>query len=348
MRVSDLDYDLPSGRIAQHPPRRRDAARLLVVRRAEARLEDRRFAELPRFLDPGDLVVLNETRVLPARLLARRPTGGHVEVLLTRERAGGRWEALVRPGRRVRVGDELSFGAGLQARVLGRLEDGRRLLGFLDSAGRPRNGIERELASRGRVPLPPYIRREPTSADRRRYQTLYARRPGAVAAPTAGLHFTAATFRALRARHVRIARICLHVGPGTFRPVDVEDATLHRMEAEPFEIGARAVDALRAARSRGSRVCCVGTTTVRALETAARRWAGARPAALAGDTELFIQPPYEFQLTDALLTNFHLPRSTLLLLVAAFAGTDLTRAAYRHAVHAGYRFYSYGDAMLIL
>jgi S-adenosylmethionine:tRNA ribosyltransferase-isomerase len=196
------------------------------------------------------------------------------------------------------------------------------------------------------VPLPPYIRREPTPADRRRYQTVYARRPGAVAAPTAGLHFTEATFRALRARDVRVARICLHVGPATFRPVEVEDPAEHRMDAEAFSIGRAAAAALASARARGGRVCCVGTTTVRALETAARRWHG--PRALAGETDLLIRPPFEFRLTDALLTNFHLPRSTLLLLVAALAGLDLTRAAYRHAVAAGYRFYSYGDAMLIL
>jgi S-adenosylmethionine:tRNA ribosyltransferase-isomerase len=255
--------------------------------------------------------------------------------------------------------------------VLAVLADGGRLLAFHDAAGRPRNGIDRELEALGRVPLPPYIRRAPTAADRRRYQTLYAREPGAVAAPTAGLHFTAATFETLSRRGVRRARICLHVGPGTFRPVEVEDPATHRMEAERFAVGASAARALASARERDARICCVGTTTVRALETAARLWsdagrrrgsaasgpgidsapaAGGRvhPVPVAGETDLFIRPPFDFRLTDALLTNFHLPRSTLLLLVAAFAGVDLTRAAYRHAVRAGYRFYSYGDAMLIL
>jgi S-adenosylmethionine:tRNA ribosyltransferase-isomerase len=370
VRVSDLDFDLPSDRIAQHPARRRDAARLLVVDRVTGAFEDRRFRDLPDHLSAGDLLVLNETRVLAARLVARRATGGEVEVLLTRDCGRGRWEALVRPGRRVRAGDVLSFAPSLEARVLAQLADGGRLLGFQDAQGRPRNGIARELRMLGRVPLPPYIRREPTPADRRRYQTLYAREPGAVAAPTAGLHFTAATFDALARRGVRRARICLHVGPGTFRPVEVDDPAAHRMDAERFAIGGRAAAALSSARTRGARICCVGTTTVRALETAAGLWApdesargtaagrrlatiasaatGLRPRPVAGDTDLFIRPPFDFRLTDALLTNFHLPRSTLLLLVAAFAGVDLTRAAYRHAVRSGYRFYSYGDAMLIL
>ncbi len=361
MRVSDLNFDLPAGRIAQHPARRRDAARLLVVERAGGVLEDRRFRDLPRYLARGDLLVLNETRVLPARLLARRVTGGRVQVLLTRDRGRGRWEALVRPGRRVRVGEELFFGESLHARVLERLEDGGRLLAFQDATGRPRNGIGRELEALGRVPLPPYIRREATAADRCRYQTVYAREPGAVAAPTAGLHFTAATFDALSSRGVRLARICLHVGPGTFRPVETEEPAEHHVDPEPFAIPTRAAAALASARARHARICCVGTTTVRALETAARLWAapesasrsaargrGLRPAPLAGETDLFIRPPFEFRLTDALLTNFHLPRSTLLLLVAAFAGVELTREAYRHAVRSGYRFYSYGDAMLIL
>jgi S-adenosylmethionine:tRNA ribosyltransferase-isomerase len=346
MRVSDLDFDLPANRIAQQPLPRRDASRLLVVHRGEGRLEDRRFRDLPCYLDPGDLLVLNETRVLPARLLARRVTGGQVELLLTRQRGPHSWEALVRPGRRVRIGDDLRLGAGLNARVLDRLDDGGRLLTFQDDVGQPRNGISGALEALGQVPLPPYIRREPTAADRRRYQTLYARTPGAVAAPTAGLHFTAATFRALRDRGVRMARICLHVGAGTFRPVQVEDPAEHKMDSESFTIGARAAAALASARARGARICCVGTTTVRALEAAARKWT--RPARIEGETDLFIRPPFEFRLTDALLTNFHLPRSTLLLLVAAFSGVDLTRRAYRHAVRAGYRFYSYGDAMLIV
>ncbi|MFN2432911.1 MAG: tRNA preQ1(34) S-adenosylmethionine ribosyltransferase-isomerase QueA [Gemmatimonadota bacterium] len=341
MRVDELDFDLPPGRIAQRPSARRDAARLLVVHRRDGRLEDRRFRDFPRYFEPGDLVVLNETRVLPARLEARRPSGGRVEVLLTRDRGHGRWEALVRPARRVRVGEALRFGRGLEARVLEQLDGGGRLLAFADAAA-----PTRALEERGRMPLPPYIERAATAADRRRYQTVYARKPGAVAAPTAGLHFTAATLRALRERGVRLARVCLHVGPGTFRPIEELEAERVRMEPEPFAVGAAAAAAVAAARARGGAICPVGTTSMRTLETAARRWAA--PRALAGETDLCIRPPFRFRLADRLLTNFHLPRSTPLLLVAAFAGGDLTRRAYAHAVREGYRFYSYGDAMLIL
>jgi S-adenosylmethionine:tRNA ribosyltransferase-isomerase len=351
MRVSDLAFELPPERIAQFPLPRRDAARLLVLHRGRGQLEDRRFTDFPEYFERDDLIVLNETRVLPARLFGDRPTGGRVEVLLTRDRGAGRWEALVRPGRRVRVGEEIRFGSRVGARVVESFRDGGRLLAFSGTAN-----LARELEKMGGVPLPPYIRRPPSGADRRRYQTLYARKPGAVAAPTAGLHFTAATFRALRSRGVRLARACLHVGPGTFRPVTVEDPACHRVDAEAFEVGKRAAAALAAVRGRGGKICCVGTTTVRALETAARRWEAPRPLAggrktprpLTGETDLTIVPPFEFRLTDRLLTNFHLPRSSLLLLVAAFAGVELVREAYRHAVRSGYRFYSYGDAMLIL
>jgi S-adenosylmethionine:tRNA ribosyltransferase-isomerase len=390
VRVHELDFDLPPERVAQTPSRRRDDARLLVVDRRRGALTDRRFRDLPRHLDPGDLVVLNDSRVVAARLSGRRATGGAVEVLLTRDRGAGRWEALVRPGRRVRPGEELAFGSRLRARVMEALEGGGRVLEFAMDEGRgsrrdeppgprrrrtagpadagtarrrgtsgaaPRNGaaaIARELERLGRVPLPPYIRRPPVAADRRRYQTVYASRPGAVAAPTAGLHFTGATFRSLAARGVGVARLCLHVGPGTFRPPPEESGLAP--EPEPFEIGAGCAAAITAARAGGGAVCCVGTTVVRALETAALR-APSRSGrarepfprgALSGETDLLIRPPFEFRVTDRLITNFHLPRSSPLLLVAAFAGADLVREAYRHAVRAGYRFYSYGDAMLIL
>ncbi|MBA2564376.1 MAG: tRNA preQ1(34) S-adenosylmethionine ribosyltransferase-isomerase QueA [Gemmatimonadetes bacterium] len=341
MRVADLDFDLPSDRIAQRPLPRRDAARLLVLHRREGRIEDRRFRDFPAYFDRGDLIVLNETRVLPARLEGSRSSGGRVEVLLTRNRGEGRWEALVRPGRRIREGEEIRFGSRIAAQVDERLPDGGRLLTFVGGGD-----LGRSIAAAGSVPLPPYIRRAPSAADRRRYQTLYARKAGAVAAPTAGLHFTAATFQALAQRGVRVARICLHVGPGTFRPVTVEDPSLHRMDAEPFEIGARAAAAIAAARASGGRICGVGTTSVRTLESAARRWR--TPRALAGETDLCIRPPFAFRLTDCMLTNFHVPRSTPLLLVAALVGPDLLREAYAHALRAGYRFYSYGDAMLIL
>jgi S-adenosylmethionine:tRNA ribosyltransferase-isomerase len=363
VRVHELDFELPPERIAQAPPRRRDDARLLVLDRGCGSIQDRRFRDLPRHLEPGDLVVLNETRVVPARLSGRRASGGAVEVLLTRDRGAGRWEALVRPGRRVRPGEELSFGPRLRAQVVESLEGGGRILAFelaspagaARAAREPgaeearRNGAEalaREIESAGAVPLPPYIRRAPVAADRRRYQTVYASRPGAVAAPTAGLHFTAATFRALVLRGVGVARLCLHVGPGTFRPPPEESGLAP--ESEPFEIGPACAAEIAAVKAAGGAVCCVGTTVVRALETAALRSAGGEPAGLSGETDLLIRPPFEFQVTDHLITNFHLPRSSPLLLVAAFAGADLAREAYRHALRAGYRFYSYGDAMLIL
>jgi S-adenosylmethionine:tRNA ribosyltransferase-isomerase len=357
MRMDDFDYELPPDRIAQWPAERRDASRLLVVDRAAGSWTDSRFGEIGDRLRPADLLVVNETEVFPARLRARRASGAEVEILLVRPRNGldpesaeGReWDAMARPARKARPGDALELldrtGApapGATVEILGQLAAGGRWV-RLAVPGDPWDWI----AAHGHVPLPPYIDRPDEPLDRERYQTVYARRRGAVAAPTAGLHFTPELLEALSAKGVRRAALTLHVGPGTFRPVTAERAEDHAMEAEWYRIGSEAATALAAARADGGRVVAVGTTVVRALESAAPGWEGG-PAPAEGWTDLFLRPGHEFHMVDALLTNFHLPRSTLLLLVCAFAGRDLVLEAYRHAVRSGYRFYSYGDAMLVV
>lgn len=342
MTLSDYDYDLPEDLIAQHPVAERDGSRLMVLDPENRGIRHALFRDLPDFLQPGDCLVINETRVFPARLKGYRPgSGGAVEFLLLR-REGEVWEALVRPGRRLRVGAEVAFPEeDLTAVVEAVCESGRRLLRFRGSAS-----VEEVLERKGRIPLPPYIRREDLPEDRERYQAVYARTPGAVAAPTAGLHFTPELLNRVRAVGVEIAPVLLHVGPGTFKPV-LEEAR-HEMDAEFFNVGADAADRVNRCRQRGGRVVAVGTTSVRALESAAVQdgdgWA-LRPRS--GWTRLFICPPYSFRLADVLITNFHLPRSTLLMLVSAFAGRPFVLEAYREAVRQGYRFYSYGDAMLV-
>jgi S-adenosylmethionine:tRNA ribosyltransferase-isomerase len=341
-RTSDFDYRLPENRIAQRPLAR-GTARLLVLD-AEGEARHRLVGDLPLLLRPGDLLVLNDTRVLPARLRGRRlraggDPGAAIEVLLVEPASGGDWWALGRPGRRLRPGSRLRFegsgGETLEGRVEGR--EGELLrVAFV----RP---VEPELEKLGSVPLPPYIRRPPDAADRGDYQTVYAGPPGAVAAPTAGLHFTEELFARLSVAGVDRTTLTLHVGPGTFRPVQTEDPAEHPMHAERFEIPADAAHAIAAARRRGGRVVAVGTTVVRALESA---WRDGAVQAGAGSTALFIRPGHRFVAVDALLTNFHLPRSTLLMLVCAFAGRERVLGAYREAVAGGYRFYSYGDAML--
>lgn len=358
MRIDDYDYALPAGRIAQRPVEPRDASRLLVLDRSLGVWRDARFPELADILAPGDLMVLNDTRVIPARLFATGEGGGRVEFLLTRpadtddpERATGTdWWALARPSRRAQPGRRLPLvaPAGVDAAVLVQ-EAGtagtRRIR--LDVPGEPWDWI----SAHGHVPLPPYIQRPDEPGDRDRYQTVYACRRGAVAAPTAGLHFTPALLDALEGRGVGRATVTLHVGPGTFRPVVAERVEDHVMEEEWYDVPVEAAEAVTRTRASGGRIVAVGTTTVRALESAARAWrstAGDAPRPVSGWTDLTILPGHEFRLVDAVLTNFHLPRSSLLLLVAAFAGRERVLAAYRHAVEAGYRFYSYGDAMLIV
>ena len=333
MKTSDFDYELPEGQIAQTPVAARTDARLLHLPSAGDAVH-RSFRDFPGLLRRGDVLVLNETRVVPARLELRRATGGAAEVFLVREEAAG-WRALLRPAKRIRDGEILrGEGDGFTVRIL-ESGEGEALVEFPDLPA------DEVMARFGRVPLPPYVRREPTDEDRVRYQTVYARVPGAVAAPTAGLHFDDAVLRDVEARGVTVARLVLHVGPGTFRPLPEGELGAHRLDAERYEIPDPAWDAVQRAGDAGGRVVAVGTTVVRALETAA---AG---GGLHGATELFVRPPFEFRCVEALLTNFHLPRSSLLCLVAAFSGRERILAAYREAVERGYRFYSYGDATFL-
>ncbi|MBW7995883.1 MAG: tRNA preQ1(34) S-adenosylmethionine ribosyltransferase-isomerase QueA [Candidatus Glassbacteria bacterium] len=341
MRTSDFDYQLPAELIAQHPASRRDGSRLLVVHRETGELEHRGFSDLPGYLAPGGLLALNNTKVFPARFTGALEGGAEFEVLLVRPLEAELWVALVRPGRRMKTGRWVEFGGG---ELLMTVEDfgeekGERIV-RLEA---PRGGDINELIERwGRVPLPPYIERTDTAEDRERYQTVYASSRGAVAAPTAGLHFTAALLDKLTARGTELVELTLHVGPGTFRPVSVEDVAKHRMGREWYRIEPDVWEKIVRARKAGSKLTAVGTTSVRTLESCADR------GGLEGFTELFITPGFEFRVVDRLLTNFHLPRSTLLMLVSAFAGRDLILEAYREAVEREYRFYSYGDAMLIL
>ncbi|HZT31130.1 MAG TPA: tRNA preQ1(34) S-adenosylmethionine ribosyltransferase-isomerase QueA [Bryobacteraceae bacterium] len=354
MDLSEFDYHLPEESIAQTPLADRAASRMLVLHRREGRWEDRRFRDLPGFLHPGDCLVLNDSKVFPARLFGHRagvralPIGkknpkrreylsGEVEVLLVRPVGGGRdWECLVRPGRKMRVGEVVRFGEGLEAEIIARGEYGERTIRFHGHAD-----LFAEFEKIGHVPLPPYIKRPDNASDRERYQTVFARERGSVAAPTAGLHFTPEILAQCRAAGAEIACVTLHVGLGTFQPLHGERLEGQRLHAESWRI-----DAENAARMRtATRLLAVGTTAVRTIESALL---GGELQAGAGDTDLFIYPGFHFRGTGALLTNFHLPRTSLLLLVCAFAGRELVLEAYRHAVASGYRFYSYGDCMLVL
>ena len=340
MKVDAFDFYLPREMIAARPAVPRDAARLLEVRTDG--FGDWRFGDLPRLLRPGDLLVFNDTRVIPARLRGRRGAAA-VEVTLHQRVDDGCWEAFARPARKLRVGDRVDFGDGFAAEGVGRGEGGEVRLRFDLEA----DGLREALADHGAAPLPPYIPRPegPDARDARDYQTVYARRDGAVAAPTAGLHFTTELLDALGERGARSAFVTLHVGAGTFLPVKVADTRDHRMHAEAGRIDAAAAEAVNATRAAGGRVVAVGTTSLRLLETAADDDGHVAP--FAGETALFIVPGYRFTAVDVLLTNFHLPRSTLFMLVCAFAGLERMRAAYAHAMEAGYRFYSYGDGSLL-
>jgi S-adenosylmethionine:tRNA ribosyltransferase-isomerase len=339
MRVDDFDFVLPPEAIAQEP-RPRGESRLLRLA-AHGAERHRRVADLPEILRPGDLLVLNDTRVIPSRLFGTRaPGGGEVELLLVEPAAGGdprRWIALTKPGRKTRTGAKISF-PGLEAEVEATREDGSRIVVFSED---PWPHLERL----GHMPLPPYIERSDTAADRERYQTVYSAAPGAIAAPTAGLHFTREILDALARRGVESTTLTLHVGLGTFKPMKAQDVEDHVMEAERYEVPPSAADAVARTRARGGRVVAVGTTATRTLETVADGGGLISPGS--GRTALFITPGFEFRVVDALLTNFHLPRSTLLLLVSAFAGREAILAAYEEAIREGYRFYSYGDAMLL-
>jgi S-adenosylmethionine:tRNA ribosyltransferase-isomerase len=344
-RVADYDYTLPAGRLARYPAERRDESRLLVVPPGKGPFLHKRFRDLVDLLRAGDVLVVNETRVLPARLLGRKPTGAPSEILLTRPGRGGKdpyvWEALVRPGGKLKPGRVVVVAEELTVEIVDSAPGGGRLVRLVTDLD-----VNEALRRYGRVPLPPYLDREEELSDRERYQTVYARTPGSVAAPTAGLHFTHAMLEDLQARGVRRAEITLHVGIGTFRPVEVEDPADHELHTEVYDVPKATADAVNLARAEGRRIWAVGTTAVRTLESAVD--ARGRLSAGAGETDLFVRPPYRFALVDCLLTNFHLPRSTLLMLVAAFGGYDRVMEAYRTAMKGEYRFYSYGDAMALL
>jgi S-adenosylmethionine:tRNA ribosyltransferase-isomerase len=347
LNVADFDFELPGDRIAQEPLPERDASRLMQLDRATGAVRHRAFRDLPDLLEPGDLVVLNDTRVIPARLMGRKATGGAVEVLLLEpvERPGAvAWRCLVRGSKSLRPGAPIDLGGGLSGEIVTK-DDEACVVRFLADE----RTFDRAVEALGQVPLPPYIHREPGDSrqeeDRRRYQTVFARVPGAVAAPTAGLHFTPAILERLAGRGIETARVTLHTGEATFLPVRTEKVEDHRLYPERFEIPEEAAEAIGRARDRGGRVVAVGTTVVRTLEASALP--GRRVRAASGRSDLFLYPGYEFRVVDALVTNFHLPRSTLLMLVSAFAGRENVLAAYREAVRSGYRFFSYGDAMLI-
>ena len=364
MRLDELEYRLPREQIAQRPLERREASRLLLLDRFSGAFADRFFTEFPSLLRGDELLVLNNARVIPARLFGRRAgihsqppsratkaehLTGRVEIFLTRELDSQTWEALVRPGRKMQVGERVLFGEGeLEAEVLSRGQLGLRALRFISH---DQSNLSQHLERLGHVPLPPYIERADESSDRERYQTVFAKRPGAIAAPTAGLHFSTEILEKVRARGVEICELSLNVGLGTFQPIHSETLEGHVMHSESYEIPKETAERLQAARDAGRPILGIGTTVVRALEDAGLRAAASRSSSLVltgkADAQLFIVPGFRFRVVEGLLTNFHLPRSTLLALVCAFAGREQVLAAYEHAVEAGYRFYSYGDCMLI-
>lgn len=347
MRVADFDFDLPSALIAQTPPEPRGTSRLMVLDRALPEPRVTEFSSLPDELCEGDLVVVNDTEVFPARLLGRRvPSGGAVECMLLQRREGDEWEALVHPGQKLKPGARMAFerhGVIVEAEVLARLHFGRRAVRLWT----PNDlDIGHAVDIVGHMPLPPYIRRADEAADRQRYQTMFARARGSIAAPTAGLHFTPEVVAALAARGIGHVAVTLHVGYGTFKPVRVDEVEQHEVDAERYTIAEAAAERINAQLDRGGRVIAVGTTTTRALESSAQAGSGRVVPGLA-ETRLFIHPPFTFQVVGALITNFHLPKSSLLMLVSAFAGRERVLNAYALAVQQGLRFYSYGDAMLV-
>ncbi len=349
MDVADFDFDLPEGLIAQDPPAERGGSRLLALDRVSGRIAHHRFAGLPGLLRAGDLLVVNDTRVFPARLIGQRlPGGGAAECFLVRPTGvDDEWVALVHPGQRLRDGARMAFAAGdrrLTAEVVGMHFHGRRTVRLSTGDG---SSVRDAIDAIGHIPLPPYIKRGDAPVDRDRYQTVFARDRGSIAAPTAGLHFTPALLDELQARGIQRAAVTLHVGYGTFQPIRVERVEDHEMEAEHYEVSAATAEALTAARREGRRIVTVGTTSTRTVESLAIDADGAvQPGR--GETALFIHPGHQFRLVSGLVTNFHLPRSSLIMLVAALAGREQVLAAYETAVREGYRFYSYGDAMLVL
>lgn len=340
MRVDEFDYELPEELIAQRPLERRDASRMMVLHRDDHSVEHRQFTDLPSYLRPGDVLVQNDTRVMAARLWATRPSGGKVEILLLNSRGDDVWECLARPGRRAPVGMTLDFGHGLMhGRVLDKTEFGGRVIAFEAS-----EGVDRVVDSIGEMPVPHYIKEGLKQPER--YQTVYADVRGSAAAPTAGLHFTPDLMNAIGSMGVRVARVTLHVGLGTFRPVKTDLIEDHVMHEERFNVPEHVAKVINEARQAGGRIVAVGTTTVRTLESVANE--DGSIAAGSGSTSIFITPGYRFRAVDAMVTNFHLPKSTLIMMVSAFAGREYVLDAYRQAVEERYRFFSFGDAMLIL
>ena len=339
LKKSDYYYDLPQGLIAQTPAEPRDASRLLVYDRKTGKTEHRIFRDIKEYLRPGDVLVINNTKVLPARMFAYTKNGGKVEVLLLKRRDLAEWEVLVKPGKKARVGAELTISEELSLTVLDRTETGERIVRF------HYDGVFEDILSRvGTMPLPPYIHEK--LEDQSRYQTVYCKTDGSAAAPTAGLHFTRQLLDEIRAMGVQVAEVLLHVGLGTFRPVQEEDLTHHVMHSEYYRVDEKAAETVNAAKREGRRVIAVGTTSVRTLETVADEHGFLRPCS--GDTSIFIYPPYTFKCVDALITNFHLPESTLIMLVSALIGREQCLSVYREAVERGYRFFSFGDACLFL
>ncbi len=343
MKVNDFDYELPEELIAQTPSEKRDGCRLMVIHRDSGLIEHRQFSDILEYLEPGDCLVMNDSKVIPARLFGvRESTGAHIEFLLSKRLEGDRWETLVRPGRRVRAGDTIVVGDGeLKARVLSNSEGGTRIVEF------EYEGIFMEILERlGSMPLPPYIQRSAEEEDKDRYQTVYAREEGSVAAPTAGLHFTEDLLEKARARGVRTAFVTLHVGIGTFRPVKAERVEDHHMHFEEYTVSEEAAETVNRTKAEGGRIICVGTTSCRTVESAADENGRLVPGS--SSTGIFIYPGYRFKILDCLITNFHLPKSTLLMLVSALYTREDMLAAYEIAVKERYRFFSYGDAMIIL
>jgi S-adenosylmethionine:tRNA ribosyltransferase-isomerase len=341
-RTSDYDFELPPNRIAQYPVEPRDESRLMVVERDSGRITHHRFRDLKEIIPAGDALVLNATKVFRARLLGKRDSGAPAEVLLLRPLGDGRFEAMVSPGGKLRPGRVVHVAPGFDVEIL-EITDRRTRIVHVSAAG---GDVVAAIERHGHIPLPPYIERADTESDAQRYQTVYARESGSVAAPTAGLHFTPELLRALGERGVRRVELVLHVGAGTFKPVEVEDPAEHVMHEEWYTLPDAAADALNATRAGGGAIWAVGTTSTRSLESAVRPDGSFAPTS--GETDIFIRPPYRFRAVDKLITNFHLPRSTLVMLVAAFAGYELTMRAYREAIDGGYRFYSYGDAMAVV
>ena len=339
MKLSDFMYDLPEERIAQTPVEPRDHSRLMVLHRGDHSIEHRHFYDIIDYLNPGDALVINETRVIPARLIGEKPTGGACEILLLKQLAPKKWETIVRPGKKLKPGARVIFGDGLlKATILDTMEEGARKVLF------EYDGIFEEVLDKlGEMPLPPYITHK--LKDRDRYQTVYARYDGSAAAPTAGLHFTNELLAELEAKGVRIAYVTLHVGLGTFRPVKVDDVTNHHMHSEHYVVTEEAADIINSTKANGGRVICVGTTSCRTIESASDDTGKVIPGE--SDTQIFIYPGYSFKVLDALITNFHLPESTLVMLVSALAGKDNIMKAYREAIDLKYRFFSFGDAMFI-